>query len=76
MQWWLEGETKAVYTPAGAATVAWQPVVAGSPSPNATRLWFKAAFDLPTPFSANATAYALDLSSMNKGKGREACHRR
>jgi hypothetical protein len=78
-RWMLEGEAKQIYTAAGEGAVSWTPVDTAAASggggadpieASATAVWFKGSFDLPPSASSPAptqTAYALDLSSMNKG---------
>ena len=71
MTWWLYGEQQQVFSPTGGAA-PWQPVTASSPAANDTRLWFKTHLDLPSTKEEGPAdgpvAFALDLSSMNKGK--------
>jgi hypothetical protein len=70
MSWWMYGEQQQVFSPNG-GSAPWQPVTASSPAASDTRLWFKTHLDLPSSDAAvedGPVAYALDLSSMNKGR--------
>jgi hypothetical protein len=64
----LRGEADAIYSEEGVAKVAWSSLTRAAEA-DARLAWFKARIDLPAAPSPPAaqTAYALDLSSMNKG---------
>lgn len=64
----------------GGAEVPWQPLVEVDPHGNATAVWFRATFDLPTHSNSSSesatgtdsaaetqSAYALDVVGLNKG---------
>eukprot|EP00730_Choanoeca_flexa_P008508 TRINITY_DN12498_c0_g2_i8.p1 TRINITY_DN12498_c0_g2~~TRINITY_DN12498_c0_g2_i8.p1 ORF type:complete len:877 (+),score=175.89 TRINITY_DN12498_c0_g2_i8:2-2632(+) len=69
MSWWLYGEQYGAFDPARSAQCPWKPVQTQSPDDNATMVWFKTTLDAPQPEddSDSPFAYALDLSSLNKG---------
>ena len=77
MSWPLAGEAKKIYTKKNTNLVKWMPL---KPSTSVmSRVWFRFYLDLPTPTKLlppprtstlplpPQTAYALDLTGMNKG---------
>jgi hypothetical protein len=66
-RWGLLGETRQIFDPASTGKVAWSPAV-GETATHLPYTWFRARFDRPTVNPhATQTAFALNLSSMNKG---------